>query len=422
MNKSPEIKKAFIVSAYACSPYLGSEFTIAWNYVKEISKKYKIYLLFGSNSQDLLNIDKRTHMDLPNVVFINVRLNKLGEFFHFISHKMGLYWFWPLALREWNKSAYLEALKILSDENNIVGAHQLGPIGFKNAGYLWKLGIPSYWGPIGGLLQIKNVPARAQGFGVYLFTRAWNIANILSSKSSYIRNAASNFTKLSFGTLECKERFFGEYKRSGPIISEVATLDEIYKIGVRDEENPQIIKIIWVGSLIWRKNIIQTIDALEKLIGSSLTIELNIYGDGPQRNILLKKIEAFRKSNITINFYGHTSRNIILSSYSYHHVIIFNSLSEANSVALFEALSCGVIPIVPKEHGFATSISEEYGFFYNFDDPYEVQLNQIARAIVILSNHGEFKTRSTLLKASLKSKSINELVQQHCRHFYDEID
>lgn len=56
----------------------------------------------------------------------------------------------------------------LHQENPFDVAHQLGPIGFRNPGYLWKLNCRTIWGPIGGaqfinLRMIKNV--RVNYFG-----------------------------------------------------------------------------------------------------------------------------------------------------------------------------------------------------------------------------------------------------------------
>ncbi len=52
--------------------------------------------------------------------------------------------------RHWHKKAYDLAVK-LHNEVNFDIDHQLTMVGFREPGYLWKLGIPFVWGPVGGM-------------------------------------------------------------------------------------------------------------------------------------------------------------------------------------------------------------------------------------------------------------------------------
>jgi hypothetical protein len=58
-----------------------------------------------------------------------------------------------------------------------------------------------------------------------LFTRLWNIANIASLRSGYVKRAAEGFTSICFATSESRDIFHTKYKRLGPIISEASTVE-----------------------------------------------------------------------------------------------------------------------------------------------------------------------------------------------------
>ena len=51
--------------------------------------------------------------------------------------------------KEWQWKTYVIAKEIIQ-QHHIDIVHQLNMIGFREPGYLWKLGIPYLWGPIGG--------------------------------------------------------------------------------------------------------------------------------------------------------------------------------------------------------------------------------------------------------------------------------
>ena len=50
-----------LVHAYQTAPNMGSEFSVAWNYIMQMSKKHNLYVLVGQTSyfmNDFSNLDK----------------------------------------------------------------------------------------------------------------------------------------------------------------------------------------------------------------------------------------------------------------------------------------------------------------------------------------------------------------------------
>ena len=75
-----------LVHAYQTAPNMGSEFSVAWNYIMQMSKKHNLYVLVGQTSyfmNDFSNLDK---IEVPNVRFIKV---ESGDF---ISRLLNLFY------------------------------------------------------------------------------------------------------------------------------------------------------------------------------------------------------------------------------------------------------------------------------------------------------------------------------------------
>ena len=83
-----------LVHAYQLSPYKGSEYSVAWNYIMEMGKEHSITVLYGANGnnmgdfdpvseyQKLIGARDITFVPIPCGFFANLlnQLNKCGFF------------------------------------------------------------------------------------------------------------------------------------------------------------------------------------------------------------------------------------------------------------------------------------------------------------------------------------------------------
>ena len=119
-------------------------------------------------------------------------------------------------------------------------------------------------------------------------------------------------------------------------------LDELKLFKSRKYNKSEGYNFVFVGSLIKRKNLLNTIYSFSLLVNKYRTFKLHIYGSGP----LLKKAKLFclkHKCLDNIIFHGHESNKINI----YHDAdfIIHPSLSEGTSRSVLEAL-CLHIPVI----------------------------------------------------------------------------
>ncbi|WP_096460581.1 glycosyltransferase family 4 protein [Sulfurifustis variabilis] len=135
--------------------------------------------------------------------------------------------------------------------------------------------------------------------------------------------------------------------------------------------------ILFVGALNDRKNVTGLLDACG-LIGPELrqTIGLLVVGDGPLREQLETKASTLEK--VKVYFTGFLEGDDLARCFALADVFVLPSLSDAASIALGEALHCGLFAIASKRDGSAANFIQAGHNGWTVD-PNEVR--DIARAI-----------------------------------------
>jgi len=135
-----------LVSAYACSPYKGSEPGVSWGFVSALAKYHDLWVIVE---------EEKFHDGIERYLKENPEFSKSVRFFFLRKHRSRIlrklwppsyYWYY----QRWHKDAFKLAQQ-LHREVNFDLVHQLTMVGFREPGYLWKLGIPFVWGPVGGM-------------------------------------------------------------------------------------------------------------------------------------------------------------------------------------------------------------------------------------------------------------------------------
>lgn len=141
-----EIGRRVFVTAYACSPYRGSEPGAGWHYLQAFAKKHEVWVAYESIEFDA---DLRKRMKEFPDEFANVHLVPIPDSMSKKARRIwppAYYWFH----RQWHKRAY-EAAKKIHAEVGLDAAYQMNMVTFREPGYLWKLPVPFIWGPVGAL-------------------------------------------------------------------------------------------------------------------------------------------------------------------------------------------------------------------------------------------------------------------------------
>lgn len=376
-----------LISAYAFSPTLGSEFAQGWNYVQEMKSRYKLTVLVGSSDGrmgDFSLLDQQLVTNLADEVeIIRTQPDWLCRVIKWLDVSLGMSWLFVLGLRRWHWLAYKQAAA-LHPQRRFDVVHQLGPIGFRNPGYLYKLGIPSYWGPIGGFqyIDLRLAFRSSARYGVVSIIR--NISTFMAVRSSYVTSAVKGFNKLSFATVTNRNNFAVLHKVNGRVLSDQATVAGAQHQDKTSKRHEYPLRAIWCGSIDARKNIRLLLDVAATLQACQTPVLITVIGSGPLLAGAVKRTEKLRLTNI--RFTGQIPRQEVKQHFKEAHILCFTSLSEANTSTFFEALEADCVPIALDLDGFSSNITSAIGYKISTKPGWAGIVEEYAQKLKLLVN------------------------------------
>ena len=411
-----------LISAFAfCGPnyngerHPGSEYIIAWNFVTGIAKELdgNITVLVGCSDGtfSLGEFENLGANECPsNVRVVSVAPSaRTMRWFRYFKWFGG--WIWPLVLRSWNKDAYAVAQHLHSVEKFDV-VHQYGPGGFKNPGLLYRLKeTKSVWGPMYGWHFYALPHAFSQSFYIGVKCGVWNLLNWLSSFDLSFSRAAVGYDSLVFGTPEAKKRFQTRFNRDGIIVPEQGIDGEV-SVPTR---NCQSMRVIWVGSLDYRKNISLFLRVVGRLNLDGL--QISIVGSGPHEALINESYKGLL-DDARVDFIGAIPRADLLKLFSETDCIVFTTLAEGNTSVLFEALKYGVIPVAPDTHGFSNTVRVVGGELIDMSKSVAAVEQEFASAIMKLQQC-DLGARQAAISEKANAFSVSEIVASHLRNYQE---
>ena len=361
-----------LVIAHELSPKNGSECAEGWNIVIRLAKFHDVTVFYASGSHDNFNsyldhvnnylsengpINGLTfiNIDQPAVTKFIISLNK--PFRKFLP-ATGLPILYFLGYRFWQKAAFNRAKEFHKKERFDV-VHQLTQTAFREPGYCWKLNIPFFWGPTGGiksfpadfnkLLSIKSrILEKVRMFSTYYqynFSRRVVKANKMAAVIYSFSNAdADLLSKRATGKIE--------------LMMDAGTINHSGIIGQAGNRS-SIIKGIWCGQLVERKAAILFLKAIALSKQTREEITFQVIGSGPQEAELKEEAKALRLNNI--EWIRNVDRTEIFKLMNDADFFIHTSLREGTPHVIMEALSMSLPVICHDAFGMGIAINDSCG-------------------------------------------------------------
>ena len=361
-----------LIIAHELSPINGSECAEGWNIVIRLAKFHDVTVLYASGSHgnyssylkhvnDYLSENgpinglRFVNIDQPAITKFIVSLNQ--PFRKFLP-ATGLPVLYFLGYRFWQKAAFAWAREFHKKEKFDV-VHQLTQTAFREPGYCWKLNIPFFWGPTGG---IKSFPG---DFNKLLSTKSRVLEKIRTFSNYYQYNFSRRVVKAnktaaviySFSNADAdllSKRATGKIK----LMMDAGTINHPGIIN-RAVTRPAIIKGIWCGQLIERKaaGLLLKAIALSKQTKEEITFQ--IIGSGPQEAELKEEAKALGLNNI--EWIRNVDRAGVFKMMSEADFFIHTSLREGTPHVIMEALSTCLPVICHDAFGMGIAINDDCG-------------------------------------------------------------
>ena len=364
-----------LINAYACSPNMGSEPGMAWNWCLHLAKHCELHVITEGEFRDNIEAVVPT---LPQGKNMHFYYNPIGGDDLALCRKIRTMcwnqgdWRFYKYYREWQWKTYLMAKEICSKEKIDI-LHQLNMIGFREPGYLWKLsqetGIKFVWGPIGGLKQFPLQYAEGGGLKLRFFMWLKNMINIWQLKYDKRVDAAMKQASLLISSIPDSYNAIQKYKGlESVIIPETGCFDVTMNHGASNRFLGDKLQMIWVGKFDFRKRLDIALKAVAKC--KNTNIQLSIYGKGTE-----VQIESYQRMAVDLGidkqivWMGAQPNDVIKKAMAESDLFLFTSVSEDTSTVVLEAISYSLPVVCFDVCGMAYVIDESVGMKMQLTNP-----------------------------------------------------
>lgn len=350
-----------LICAYALSPQLGSECAVGWNLCLQLAQYFNITVLYADHDHSLAfraHVEDyfQLHGPVPGLSCIAVPHTRMTAVLERL-HNAGLWFVYYWGYKSWQKQALIKARSVISGQSFAL-VHQLNMIGFRAPGYLWQLGLPYLWGPVGGASSVPWSFLWPMGLRGKLFYGARNLLNALDKRFRPGPRAAARAASLILAANHDNQRMvqqhFGRYAclclesaaQPGPAKS------SFYQTG-------QTLQLSWSGNHNEGKALPLLLHALAR-IKPRVNFSLVVLGDGPETHAWQRLARALQLSE-NIRWCGRLPHVRALATVAGSDLFIFTSLLEGTPHVVLEALSRGVPVICHDACGMAAVVTNQCG-------------------------------------------------------------
>lgn len=367
---------SILINAYACSPDMGSEPGMAWNWCINLANYCELHIITEGEFRDKI---ETVLPSLPQGKNMHFYYNPVSEKVRKMCWNQGDWRFYK-HYKRWQWKTYLIAKEIIRQQHIDI-VHQLNMIGFREPGYLWKIeNIPFVWGPVDAkdkfpiayldganmrtkcFIRLKNFVTGIQLRHSVRVHQAVNRSSIIISASS---NSKQSFKKyFGIDTLLLNET--GCYTRKTPLIK---------------NKTKETFDILWVGKMDFRKQLGLAIQSIAEVCIPSIRLHI-IGGSSDQYQLMAKKL------NITVQckWYGRISHEEVQKIMQQCDLFFFTSVAEGTPHVVLESIGNKLPVLCFDTCGQGDSINELVGMKIPLSNP-EQSVKDFAQKIEYLYHH-----------------------------------
>ena len=342
-----------LLSAYSCCPNRGSEPGIGWNYALQLSKYCDTWVLTdGTDWPERINAYQQEHGPVPNLHFAYVprtKWEKSVEYTPYYNH---------VAYRRWQRRAFTSA-RMLHEKIHFDLAHQLTFLTYRTPSYLFRLGIPFIWGPIGGAQDYPWRFLPSAGFAAASSEALRTMLNVIELRfSPIVREAARKTAAAIAANSDNQHNLKRVLGLDSTLICDVG-IPEISDQSkpIRTQDRP--LRILWAGVFEARKALELLLQALS-VLPDRINYELTVIGKGPEEarwRALAQKLGL----NNRIKWLGQVTHAEAQDQFSRSDLFTFTSLRDTTGTVVVEALGAGS-PVICFDHqGVGDVVTQECG-------------------------------------------------------------
>lgn len=328
-----------LINAYACSPGMGSEPGMAWNWVSNLAKFCELHIITEGEFREKIETVVPTLEQGGNMHFY---YNPVSEKIRKMCWNQGDWRFYKY-YREWQWKTYLLAKDICHKEHIDI-LHQLNMIGFREPGYLWQLskenGVPFVWGPVDAKDKFPVAYLDGAGLKTKLFMRLKNFLTGIQLRYSKRVLLAARQSSVIFSASSNSQRSFKKYMNiDSPLLNETGCYVQDHPIV--DKTDKETFDVLWVGKMDFRKQLALALQTVAKSENNKLRLHIMGGGDAESYQSLAKSYGIADKCI----WHGAVSHDEVQDIMQKSDIFLFTSVAEGTPHVVLEAISNN-LPVV----------------------------------------------------------------------------
>jgi glycosyltransferase involved in cell wall biosynthesis len=361
-----------LLSAYACEPNKGSEPGVGWNWLLALNKMdIELWVLTRANNQE----------SIDNAIRLNPTLAKTNFIYHDLpdrTRKLKKYYGTHLYYELWQQTAYKVAKKFHT-LHTFDAVHHLTFGVIRQPSYLYKLGIPFYFGPVGGGEEapkglIKGLSAKNKAKEHFR-----TLLNSVSLMRPALRNCLKSSKIIFCRTNETCNLLPTKIRTKALVSMDVGLYPEQIKNQPKEYHSPDLFNVLYVGRLIYWKGAKLAVHAFSAFHKQYPNSKFTIIGDGDIKQELIQLVDDLNLKE-SVSFAGLLSHKEVETAYDKADAFLFPSYHDAGPWVIFEALK-NALPIVALNlGGIGEILTPDYPSIVK-DETYEQE-----KTIQLLSN------------------------------------
>lgn len=368
---------SILINAYACSPNMGSEPGMAWNWCVNLAKHCELHIITEGEFRDKIEAVLPTLPQGKNMYFY---YNPVSEEIRRMCWNQGDWRFYK-HYRDWQWKTYLMAKEIIQ-QHSIDVVHQLNMIGFREPGYLWKIGNkPFVWGPVDAkekfpVAYLEGAPLKAK-----LFIRLKNFLTGLQLRySSRVRQAVNKASYVISASTESKESFRKYFNIDSPLLNETGCYKKAdFK---KEEKKTETFDMLWVGKMDFRKQLNLAIRTLADLRKEDVRLHIVGSGDAKAYKDLAQRLGVEHQCL----WYGAVSHEKVQKMMQEADIFFFTSVAEGTPHVVLEAIGNALPVVCFNVCGQGDSVNEKVGAKISLSTPKQ-SVTDFAKKIDYLYTH-----------------------------------
>lgn len=381
---------SILINAYACSPGMGSEPGMAWNWCVNLAKHCELHIITEGEFREQIEAALKT---LPQGKNMHFYYNPVSDEIRKMCWNQGDWRFYTY-YKEWQWKTY-EMARDICLHTHIDILHQLNMIGFREPGYLWKISdVPFVWGPVDAKEKFPVAYLAGAGLKIQLFMKLKNfLTGIQLRYSQRVHQAVERASVVVSASSNSQQAFKKFFHIDSPLLNETGCYVQEHPI--IDKTQKDTLDVLWVGKMDFRKQLGLAIQSIAKTANPRIKLHIVGGGDSVPYQTLAKELNIDKQCK----WHGTITHNEVLRIMQKSDVFLFTSVAEGTPHVVLEAIGNNLPVLCFNTCGQGDSVNEKVGHKIELTNPQQ-SIKDFAEALNRFENNRNLlKTYSINCKA-----------------------